>query len=42
VCRPTIHINDKTPKLANEFTENQIRKAIEKKKRGERIMWDEL
>ena len=42
VCRPSVRINDKTPMLAKEFTEKQIRKAIEIKKKGKRIMWDEL
>ena len=42
VCRPTIRINDKTPKLAQEFTEKQIRQAIELKKKMQRINWAEL
>jgi hypothetical protein len=42
VCRPTIRINDKTPKLAQEFTEKQIRQAIEIKKKMQRINWAEL
>jgi len=42
VCRPTIRINDKTPKLAQEFTEKQIRQAIELKKKMQRINWSEL
>ena len=42
VCRPTIRINDKTPKLAQEFTERQIRQAIEIKKKMQRINWAEL
>ncbi len=42
VCRPSIKINKNTPRLAKEFSNKQIRKAIEKKKKGQRIMWDEL
>ena len=42
VCRPSIRVNEKTPILANKFSEKQIRKAIQKKKKGERIIWDEL
>ena len=42
VCRPTIRINDRTPKLAQEFTERQIRQAIEIKKKMQRINWAEL
>lgn len=42
VCRPTIRINDKTPMLAQEFTERQIRQAIEIKKKMQRINWAEL
>ena len=42
VCRPTVKINDKTPKLAQEFTEKQIRQAIKIKQKMQRINWSEL
>lgn len=43
VCRPSIKINDKTSSpLTNELTKNQILKAINIKKTGKRIIWDEL
>jgi len=43
VCRPRKKINNKTPKpLAEELTKQQIRKAINKKKKGERIIWSQL
>ena len=42
VCRPSVRINDKTPKLAQEFTEKQIRQAIKIKQKMQRINWSEL
>lgn len=42
VCRPTIKINKDTPTLAKEYTKKQIEKAIKLKKKGKRIMWNEL
>jgi hypothetical protein len=39
VCRPSVKVNEKTPKLAKEFTKKQIKKAIEIKKKNERINW---
>ena len=42
VCRPSKKVNEKTPKLAKEFTKKQIEKAIEIKKKGKRINWNEL
>jgi len=42
VCRPTIHINKETPKLANNFTKKQIEKAIKIKKKGNYINWNKL
>ena len=42
VCRPSVRINDKTPKIANEFSNEQIRKAIKIKKQGNIIKWNEL
>jgi hypothetical protein len=42
VCRPKKKVNDKTPKLAKDFTKEQIKKAIEIKKKGDRIIWNDL
>ena len=42
VCRPSVRVNKKTPKLASNFTDKQIKKAIELKKKGQRIFWDKL
>jgi len=42
VCRPSIRINDKTPKIASNFSNDQIKKAIKIKRQGDRINWDEL
>lgn len=42
VCRPSVRVNEKTPTLASEYTNNQIRKAIEMKKLKNRIKWNEL
>jgi hypothetical protein len=37
VYRPTIKINNNTPKTFNELTQNQINKAMEEKKRKGRV-----
>jgi hypothetical protein len=42
VCRPSKKVNDKTPKLAKEFTKKQIEKAVEIKKKGKTIQWNKL
>jgi hypothetical protein len=42
VCRPTKKVNEKTPKLAQEYTKEQIKKAVNIKKKGQRIKWDKL
>lgn len=42
VCRPSVKVSKDTPTLAKEYTTKQIKKAIEKKKKGERIIWAEL
>jgi len=42
VCRPKIKVNAKTPKIANEFTKKQIKKAIEIKKQKKTINWNLL
>jgi hypothetical protein len=42
VCRPKKKISEKTPTLAKEFTKKQIEKAIEIKKKGNRVNWSKL
>lgn len=42
VCRPTIKISEETPRLAESFSKAQIKKAIELKKQGKRILWNKL
>jgi hypothetical protein len=43
VCRPKKKVNEKTPTpLAYDLSEKQIRKAIKKKNKGERINWKDL
>jgi len=43
VCRPKYKANKLTPMpLAYDLTEKEIRKAIKKKNKGERIKWSEL
>jgi len=41
VCRPT-RKNTDTPLLASQFSDAQIKKAIDLKKKGKRINWREL
>lgn len=42
VCRPTKKVNNKTPKLAQSYTKEQIKKAVEIKKKGKTINWSKL
>jgi len=43
VCRASIRINEKTPKpLVKELSIKGIKKALEIKKKGERISWEKL
>jgi hypothetical protein len=42
VCRPTKKIDKTTTSLASNFTIPQIKKAIELKKQGKRIIWKDL
>ena len=42
ICRPTIKINKNTTSLAQSFTKSQIKKALEIKKKGNRINWNKL
>ena len=42
VCRPMRRVSRNTPVLAKTFSRSQVRKAVAKKNRGERIVWVEL
>lgn len=42
VCRPSVKINEKTSSLSSSYTDQQIKKAIEIKKKGKTIKWKEL
>ena len=42
VCRPSKKINSNTPKLAQSYTMDQIKKAVLIKKKGGRIDWSKL
>jgi hypothetical protein len=42
VCRPKKKVNEKTPKLAGQYTKKQIEKAIKIKAKGKRIDWSKL
>jgi hypothetical protein len=42
VCRPTVKVNEKTPKLAQNYTKAQIKKAVAEKQKGKVINWSKL
>ncbi len=42
ICRPTKKINKTTPTLGQNFSKKQLKKALEMKKNGKRIIWDKL
>lgn len=43
VCRPSVKVNDKTPKpLSSDISKEKIKKAVNIKKRGEYIKWNYL
>ena len=42
ICRPTIKINSKTPKLAQDYSKTQIRRAQQLKNKGKIIQWADL
>lgn len=42
ICRPTKKVNKNTPKLAQEFSKSQIKKALKIKVNKKRIDWNEL
>jgi hypothetical protein len=42
VCRPSVKVNNNTPKLASNYSKQQIKKAVDIKKQNKRINWDKL
>jgi hypothetical protein len=42
VCRPMRRVSRRTPVLAKNYSRSQVRKAVTKKNRGERVVWAEL
>jgi len=42
ICRPTVKVSSKTPKLAQAYTKSQIKKAQTIKNNGKRINWSKL
>ena len=42
VCRPTVKVSKQTPVLAQTYTKKQIKKAIDIKNNGGRIIWSKL
>ena len=42
ICRPTVKIDKDTPKLAQNYTKSQIKKALKIKLTGKNIKWDKL
>ena len=42
ICRPSVKVNKDTPKLASEFTQKQLKKALKIKNEGKRIDWSKL
>lgn len=42
ICRPTKRIDNSTPSLAQSYNRNQLKKALEQKKKGNAILWNKL
>ena len=42
ICRPSVKVNKDTPKLAQEFTKKELKKALDIKNKGKRINWKKL
>ena len=42
ICRPLKRVNKDTPKTIKNYTKKQLQKALEIKKKGQRIMWNNL
>ena len=42
ICRPTVKINSKTPKLARSYSKKQLQKAQKMKNLGLRVRWNKL
>lgn len=42
ICRPKVKVNSKTPSLASSYSNTQLKKALEMKKKGKTINWKNL
>jgi len=42
ICRPSVKVNKDTPKLAQNFSKSQLKKALDIKKKNKRIEWEKL
>ena len=42
ICRPSVKVNKDTPKLAQNFSKSQLKKALKIKNEGKRIDWSKL
>lgn len=42
ICRPSKRLNKQTVKLAQDYTNKQLKKALSIKKQGKRINWNKL
>jgi len=42
ICRPTVKINKTTPSLDKSYNKQQLKKAVEIKKKGNIIKWTQL
>tara|TARA_B100001094_G_scaffold325836_1_gene380861 strand:- start:2121 stop:2519 length:399 start_codon:yes stop_codon:yes gene_type:complete len=42
ICRPSVKVNRDTPKLAQNFSKSQLKKAVNIKKKGKIIKWNDL
>ena len=42
VCRPSVKVSKSTPTLEKAYSKQQIKKAIETKKKGDYIKWSKL
>jgi len=42
VCRPSVKVNSKTPTLDKAYSKQQVKKAVETKKKGNYIKWSKL
>lgn len=42
ICRPSVKVNKDTPKLAQNFTKKELKKAYNIKQKNKRIQWENL